>query len=305
MPELAITPRNLGSLRLKHYCPRCLFYLLRMRFHPPFASFGAGIFNALQRVQEAIVGHHLDKTGGLPREFPHFCDCCSRIEFPKHWSKFRYTHESGVILYGQPDEIFQLKNGSLCVIDHKTAKNKGVDDPFHGQYETQVVGYSNIAEVGLELGTVSEGGLFYWEVQTESVEADPAAHYEKPAVCVEFIPKPLEVTIDYAMLDPLIKEVQDIWNTREAPGGRDGCADCKKLHVLLGIQRDLEARDAKWLKDFGDLQEVRNQVIEPGYRRIKAYADALHELETMGDAAFDPNGIPTNWEFFPGSPQDL
>lgn len=55
------------------------------------------------------------------------------------------------MLYGQPDEVLNRKDGTLCIIDHKTAHAKGLDDPFHAQYELQVIGYGAIAE-GLELG---------------------------------------------------------------------------------------------------------------------------------------------------------
>src|ERR1700752_2624190 len=101
---LEITPRNLGGILLKHFCKRCFCYLLKMRFHAPFNSFGAGIFNSMQRIEEAVVGHYLEKDGCLPKQFAPLCECTSRVEFPRHWSSYRYTHKSGVVLYGQPDE---------------------------------------------------------------------------------------------------------------------------------------------------------------------------------------------------------
>lgn len=165
---LSITPRNLGALALDGYCPRCLWYLLQLRFHPPFCHFGAATFNDAQRSQEAVIGYFLEEEGCLPKEFAPFGDCVARADFPRHWSKLRTTHKSGVVLYGAPDEIYTRKDDPLAVCDLKTAHFRGDADPFHPQYQIQVIGYGAIAE-GLKLGTVTLGGLLYWEAQTESV----------------------------------------------------------------------------------------------------------------------------------------
>ena len=118
---LEISPRNLGLTMLQTFCPLCFWILIRMRFHPPFDHGGGALWTYMQQIQEAQIGNHLKKNGCLPKEFSPFCSIKSRTEFPKHWSKFRYEHKSGVILYGIPDEIFTLADGSQCVIDHKTA----------------------------------------------------------------------------------------------------------------------------------------------------------------------------------------
>ncbi len=82
--ELRITPRNLGKLCLASYCPKCLAYLLRLKFHAPFDHFGAAIFNDAQKCQEAVIGHYLESDGCLPKEFAPFCDCVARADFPRH-----------------------------------------------------------------------------------------------------------------------------------------------------------------------------------------------------------------------------
>jgi hypothetical protein len=131
----------------------------------------------MEQLQMAIVGNLLDNDGQLPEEFAPFCNLTSRVEYPRHWSKFKYRHESGVMLYGEPDEIFNASDGSIVVVDHKSARYKGGDDPFLPCYRIQVIGYSNIAELGLELGEVSKGGLFYWEIDDDAVKSDPAKFY--------------------------------------------------------------------------------------------------------------------------------
>lgn len=304
--DFAITPRNLGGITLKKYCPHCFWYLLRLRFHPPFGSFGAAIFRSLQDIQEAVVGHFLGKDGCLPKEFSPFCDCCGRADFPRHWSKFKYQHPSGVYLYGSPDEIFALSNGHLCVIDHKSARNKGKDDPFHSQYHVQVVGYGDIAENGLELGVVDSAGLLYWEIQADAVTKAPADHYSKGVLTVPFVPKPLEVEVDYSMLDPLLKEALKLWNAKTPPDAVEGCPDCKKLNLLFAIEQEIEGHDRDLLHRFGMYQDIRNELIVRSYGRLKLRLESLDELYRSGDAMFAPDRLAANWEFFdPNSPTGL
>jgi hypothetical protein len=294
--ELSITPRNLGSISLAVHCPRCFFYLLRMRFHPPFNSFGAAIFNDMQKMQEAVIGAFLETKGSLPKEFSPFCDCSSRADFPHHWSKFKFTHETGVILYGAPDEIFVLKSGDLCVIDHKTAHNKGHDDPYHGQYRVQVVGYANIAE-GLHIGTVTLGGLLYWDAQRDTVLTSPSDYYSKGVLTVPFIPKPLEVKIDYSILDPLLKEALTVWNADNPPDGRSGCKDCKKLDFLFGIEQQMIAKDAALLRKHPQVMSLRREITVRDYNRNVRMLDAMQELRQNGESIFEPEGMVANWEF--------
>ena len=126
-------------------------------------------------MQEAMIGYYLQKDGCLPKAFAPFCDIQSRVDVNKHWLKYGYLHESGVWLYGSPDEVFYRKDGSVVIWDHKTAHPKadGVKDRFLPQYEVQVTGYGMIAEVGLWLGRVSAGALGYWDIQHESMINDP------------------------------------------------------------------------------------------------------------------------------------
>ena len=239
----------------------------------------------------------------LPKEFSPFCDIKSRAEFPKRWSKFRYQHKSGVILYGIPDEIFTLADGSLCVIDHKTAMNKGREDPFLPIYNSQVVGYSDIAENGLRLGEVTKAGLFYWEVLREDTISDPSGHYEKGKVWVSFFPKPLEFDVDYAFLDPLLKEAKKLWRSDSAPDGREGCKDCRKVEAFFAIGAMID--DGEQYKDHllfaynGRRPEVVNFVNKRIYDRRHARFSALLELQDEASGFnFSEDGMVANWEFF-------
>jgi hypothetical protein len=128
--DLAITPKRLGLIQMDSFCPRCFWYLLRQKFHPPFDHFGGAIFKNMEQAQMAIVGELLEKGGELPKEFAPFRDLVSRADYPRHWSKFKHKLDSGVLLYGEPDDIFEVSDGSIAVVDHKTAQPKGAEDPF-------------------------------------------------------------------------------------------------------------------------------------------------------------------------------
>jgi hypothetical protein len=276
--------------------------LMRLRFHAPFDHGGGALWTYMQQIQEAQVGHHIEKDGRLPKEFSPFCDINARAEFPKHWSKFRYQHKSGVILYGIPDEIFTLADGSLCVIDHKTAKNKGREDTFLPIYNSQVVGYSDIAENGLGLGKVTKAGLFYWEVQREDMISDPSGHYDEGKVWVSFFPKPLEFEVNYAFLDPLLKEAKKLWKSDSAPDGREGCKDCRKAEAFFALGAMVD--DGEQKKDRVVLMynsrriEALALVNKRIYDRRQARFSALLELQDeASDLNFSEDGMMANWEF--------
>ena len=294
--DIRITPRNLGGICLDGYCPRCFKYLLIQKFHPPFNHFGAAIFSDMQKSQEAVIGFYLDRDGCLPKEFSPFSDCSSRADFPRHWSKFSYTHESGVVLYGAPDEIFHRKDGTLCVVDLKTAHCKEGKDRFRGQYEVQVVGYAAIAE-GLGLGEVTLGGLLYWEAQLEQVQKDASSHYSGGMLKVPFVPKAVEIAIDYTILVPLIKELKQVWNSTTIPEGRDRCDDCKKLDILFAIEEDFKQQDQRRRHYFADVKSVQWEISRRKFLREQRQYSIWAEFRREGDAIFSNDGLVANWEY--------
>jgi len=298
-----ITPRNLGSLCLETRCDGCFYILSKLRFHAPFDHSGAAIFHDCQAMQEATVGYHLEKDGCLPKQFAPFCDCTSRAEFPKHWSKFGYEHKSGVWLYGVPDDIFWRKGGTLSVWDHKTAHPKAGKDPYLPQYQTQVNGYANIAEVGLELGQVTNLALMYWEVQHQDVIDNPAKHVKDGTFCATFIPKPLEVELDYSKIDKLLEEGKKIWKLRTPPKHNEKCVDGKKLDALFAIQADIEdqltGEDRRFIAKCGYTQWALDTVQRRWADRRYALASVLLAVQSLGDD--DPSsgqgGMAADWEF--------
>ncbi len=294
---LAITPRNLGAIRLAKYCPKCFAILLKMRFRAPFNHFGAALFSDAQKCEEAILGLYLDRDGCLPKQFAPFCDCSARVDCSKDWRKYAYMHKSGVRLYGSPDEVLHVKDGTLAIVDHKTAHVKDKEDPFHPQYETQVIGYADIAE-GLNLGRVSLGGLLYWEVQTDAVTANPSEHYEKGQLWMPLKPKGVEIEIDYTILDPLLEEAKKIWNSKQLPAGREGCDDCKRLDLLYAIDKKAEMQDSQIALMYRCTPYADEASIQRNVWRQYGRLSLLSQLDELGDSMFSSDGVASNWEFF-------
>ena len=179
------------------------------------------------------------KTVHFPEEFDPFCDLVGRVNYPRHWSKSpAQTRFRGVLLYGVPDDIFWVSDGSIAIIDHKTAQPRA-DDPFLPCYEIQVIGYSFIAEFGLDLGEVSKGGLFYWGAEYKDVVAEPDKFYRDKTLMMSFSPKPHAIEIDYSRLDAPLKEAVKLWEAKTPPERTDKCKDCKKLDALFAIETEI------------------------------------------------------------------
>jgi len=98
----------------------------------------------MQQIQEAQIGHHLEENGRLPKEFLTFLLHSSLVpSFPNTGRSSATSTRVDVVLYGIPDEIFTLADGTQCVIDHKTAMNKGTGGIRFSQFTTrQTIGYA-------------------------------------------------------------------------------------------------------------------------------------------------------------------
>jgi hypothetical protein len=301
--DFRITPKRLGMIEMESFCPECFWYLFKQKFHPPFNHFGGAIFKNMEQAQMAVIGNFLEEDAELPEEFAPFRDLVSRVDYPRHWSKFKHTLDSGALLYGEPDDIFNLSDGSIAVVDHKTAQPKGTGDPFLPCYEVQVIGYALIAEFGLNLGKVSKGGLFYWGANHESVISEPGKFYRNKKLWMPFTPSPLAIDIDYSRLDEPLKEAARLWNAKTPPEGSEKCKDCKKLAELFTIgaevEKQLALQDQIMLSGSGNSRFISNYVAQRVYDRQQTRNSALQYLrDDAMELDFANDGMVANWEVF-------
>lgn len=301
--DLRITSKRLGMTCVDSYCPRCYWYLLRQRFRPPFDHFGGGIFKFLEQMQMAVVEDLLVRDRELPDAFNPFQDLTGLVEFPRHWSKYWHQLPSGVVLYGEPDSIYQCSDGSIAVVDHKTAHSKDGKDEFLPCYRIQTIGYGLIAEDGLKLGEVSRGAVFYWEAQRDTVVGDPGKHFRNCQLSAPFVPKVVEVDIDYKKLDGPLKEFMSLWKAKTPPDRTKDCEDCEKLDALLAmeaeVQEHLSLSDRSRLAYSANVPWVARQIQQRLFDQNSARRSALIALQDQArEIGFAENGMVANWPDF-------
>jgi hypothetical protein len=299
--DLRITPKRLGLILVEAFCARCFWYQLHLLFKQPFSFFGGAIFKNMEQAEMAIIGAFLEKDGKLPKEFAPFCDVVGRVEYPRNWRTYKHVLDSGVELYGEPDDIFEFADGTIVVIDHKTAQAKGVGDPLLPCYEAQVIGYSLIAEHGLLLGEVSKGGLFYWSANHETVISEPDQFYRGQKLWMPFSPKPHSIEIDYTRLDAPLKEAIDLWEAKTPPARSDKCSDCKKFDALLAVEAEVQTQlnlnDKMVLSGAGRSGWALDQVTRRAYIENSSRSSAMRALlDEASDLTFASDGVMANWE---------
>ncbi len=299
--DLAITPKRLGLTAVSAFCARCFWFLLHLKFHPPFSFFGGAIFKQMEKAQIAVVDHLLATDSSLPEEFEPLCDLVERVDFPRDWRRFQHRLKSGVLLYGEPDDICKASDGSLVVIDHKTADPKGGKDRLLECYRCQIIGYALIAESGLKLGRVSKGALLYWTANHQPVVENPGRFYHSKQLWMPFDPKPLAIDIDYTLLDAPLKEAVRIWQLPTPPERSQKCDDCRKLEALFaieaGVEKLLSSKDQRVLASSGNSAWVRNAIVTQLYRRDERRRSSLAELQDEANQInFADDGMVTNWE---------
>ena len=299
--DLRITPKRLGLIEVETFCERCFWYRLHLKFREPFSFFGGAIFKNMEQAEMAIIGAFLEKDGELPKEFAPFCGVVGRVEYPRHWTKYKYVLDSGVELYGEPDDVFEFADGTIAVIDHKTAQAKGDGDPLLPCYEIQVTGYALIAEFGLLLGKVSKGGLLYWSANHETVIAEPDKFYRGQKLWMPFSPKPHPIEIDYKRLDAPLKQAVELWEATTPPARSEKCQDCKKFDALLAIEAEVQTQlnlnDQIVLSGAGNSQWAREYVKQRVFVDTSARSAALRDLlDETGDLTFARDGVMANWE---------
>ena len=102
-----------------------------------------GILFNMDRFEKILVPAHFAAKHSAPKWLTSL-GCTGPVSFPRKMTE--ELPELGLTLVGMPDEVFSKKDGTLCLVDYKTAKFKGADDPFMPIYETQLWGYARLLE---------------------------------------------------------------------------------------------------------------------------------------------------------------
>lgn len=277
MNELRISGSNLGMPAMENFCERCYWLLLKMgnkfAFQRPFP----GILFHADRLQKDVVHAHFGKYRKPPRWFGPFADAKDYLET----GKLVYTDpETGIELRGAPDEVLLLPNGSLAVVDYKTARHKEGKDILLPKYKAQVNSYAFLLQHQEEARTVSKGGLIYYQFRTDYDDDELLDLVTKDGLDAHFDPAPLVLELDPEKIVPaLLMTTRKLFDRRTPPKGREGCKDCELLARMAILARVGQLKDQSDLERFIEFHRNR------------------HFTDGEKCPSLDPDSIFTLWDF--------
>ena len=235
---IRISAKNLGSLALPNFCPRCFWLKMKLQQKLPWFIF-PGIFSSIDSYSKNFTLAYFDKYEKLPPWFSPFGNFIRPVQVPHHSRFFIIDKKRNIRLTGTPDDIFLTANNSFAIIDYKTAKySKYVEDTLLPMYKVQLNVYSYLAKRN-GFSPVSSLLLSYYEPKNNLLVENPE---ELDSVIIENgFYMPFEAHIEEIELDPekivepLLGKVREIVDLQESPEGREDCEDCRRLERLRGL----------------------------------------------------------------------
>ena len=205
---LRISGKNLGEFALPEFCPRCAWLKLKMHNRLPYQIF-PGIFSSIDSYTKHVVHGWIDKHGDLPTWLSELGPIIDYIP-PPHHSQFQLKiPEYGILLTGAPD-------GSIAIIDYKTARYTANQDKLLPMYEIQLNTYALIAE-SRGFGKVSRLALIYAEPVTDAAEAAQPAIHTADGFAMRFSVSVHPVVLNMDRLAPLFARAREIFDLPEPP----------------------------------------------------------------------------------------
>ncbi|MCH7903454.1 MAG: PD-(D/E)XK nuclease family protein [Armatimonadetes bacterium] len=234
--EFRISAKNLGALALPGFCPRCGWIKLRLGSKLPFQIF-PGIFSSIDSYTKKVVHGTFDTTGAFPPYIERL-GAIARYVDPPHYTKFkRLDPMSGVLIWGTPDAILQLKDGSYVIADYKTARYTKHADSLAPMYDVQLNSYAFIGEEN-GVSPVSSLALLYFEPETTEENAISKESAMEHGFRMGFRCTIKPVERDPSLVTGLLQMAADLMRLDSPREGRDGCKDCAKLDGLLKVAGD-------------------------------------------------------------------
>ena len=229
MSDLTIAAKQIGSVNMPNFCPRCFW----LRLHTkgiPFQSF-PGIFSSIDSYTKKITKFYFDKYKKLPPWFDSL-GLDSLLKTPT-LKNFNVIHEpTGIKIQGVPDDMFGRKE-EIIIGDYKTARLTASADSLAPIYDAQLNTYAYIAErVGFK--PVTSLFLAYYEPFTD-IDISMIESKATDEMIMSFRPKILELDINSKLIDDSLAKIKDIYEMKHAPAGKDGCKDCSDLDNLFNM----------------------------------------------------------------------
>lgn len=182
-----ISGKNLGELALKKFCPRC-FWLKRHVGDTPGGF--PGIFSTIDSLTKKSAKRSFD-SNGIPPGWLGIRGLTEILFVPK--IKVDMSEYGGWILTGAVDDAFVRDDGTVHIVDYKTAKYTHTQDELRPEYDVQLNAYA-LALPKMGFGKVSRLSLVYCE-PNEDLDSDDDftlsfhTHLEDVAVRPDIVPK--------------------------------------------------------------------------------------------------------------------
>jgi hypothetical protein len=183
------------------------------------------------------------------------------------------------------------------LVDYKSAKYKGDEDPFMSCYRTQLLGYTILLEYH-RIGTVKKAALIYFENLLADHKDKPLDLLTNDGMRVPFTVKIHEVEIDRKALDPMLKAFRAYADAATLPEGRKGCKTCERLKVLRDVERGFQSsakiidglrnQDASMIYEHLTLADTKRR--ESRARESRGWEDDLTDA-LSGDADCIPSAF--------------
>ena len=227
--ELKTSVKSLGELAMDTCCLRCYWLKQRVGYNKSIWGHHSPIYNALDRFEKRHVDWIIAETGKGPGWLLHGDEVVESTKIER--LKF---HVPGppVLVRGEPDALLKCSDGKYLLVDHKTSKFKGTDDPFFPQYEVQLNSYRTILE-RVHAITIKKMLLSYASIQADADAAADVVALDDQGFRTRFVVNNLPVEADDSLLLNMAHQAIDLYRQEEPPDSLDGCTHCKTFRQML------------------------------------------------------------------------
>ena len=170
---------------------------------------------------DSIIKHYFDRYGERD-ELPPIIKEMITGKLPKEMPKtLKHDEGNGIVLWGRPDEYFELEDESIIPFDHKTKSRE--PEAVHSAYQLQMDVYSYLLKA-MGYKTTNKAYLaFYYPDECDLHEGMP------------FHCKIIEVKTDYNFVKNLVSKASYVLGGVMPDPGND-CKYCKWIDDSLRIQ---------------------------------------------------------------------
>ena len=239
MTKKQVSAKQLGELALPYNCRRCFWIKSALKGKLPFQSF-PGIFSSIDSYTRKMVKGWFERHGEAPEWVGGMGDLKKWIA-PPGAKKFCIDHEeSGLVLSGTPDALFEDIKGKLIIVDFKTSKITTGQQKLMPLYELQLNAYALIAKRKAEtFGFPEVGGLFllYTEPVTDGKVLEDDTKHGTDEVDMTFKSVTVPVELNEDRVHALLGRAAEILASDQIPSSRRGCYECERIEGLTQLNR--------------------------------------------------------------------